>query len=311
MTTNALEQADAGQQTDQTNSQADPAVEKRARDLGWVPETEWRGDPPKGGFKSAEDFVKHGEEVLPIVKSQVKRLEADKAELASRLERMEADGKQRMERMERATKAALEHQRETLERKYAEAKEAAVETGDVKKYRELDKQHREELAELDKKTAEPEGEKDKPKGPQLPAHIKQTIDKWVDENSTWYADEEMRGVAIARHGKLLKEKPGLSIEENLAQVRDYVKKRFPENFGVDDGDDGQNDDPPPRRGSPVEGGSRGGGRGGSLYSRMPKEDQAIADRFIKDDKLFLEKGETVEKDLAKARERFAKQYFGE
>ena len=34
-----------------------------------------------------------------------------------------------------------------------------------------------------------------------------------------------------------------------------------------------------------------------------------ADVFIKDDGLFLEKGETIEKDLQKARERYAKQYL--
>jgi hypothetical protein len=51
-----------------------------------------------------------------------------------------------------------------------------------------------------------------------------------------------------------------------------------------------------------------GGKGGS-FARLPKEAQIQADKFIKEDGLFLEKGETVEKDLAKARERYAKQYL--
>ena len=33
--------------------------------------------------------------------------------------------------------------------------------------------------------------------------------------------------------------------------------------------------------------------------------------FIKDDGLFLQKGETIDKDITKARERYAKSYFGD
>jgi hypothetical protein len=60
----------------------------------------------------------------------------------------------------------------------------------------------------------------------------------------------------------------------------------------------------------VEGGSRlAGGSGGSKFSKLPADAKTQCDKFIKDDGLFLEKGETVEKDLNKARERYAAAYL--
>jgi hypothetical protein len=119
----------------------------------------------------------------------------------------------------------------------------------------------------------------------------------------------MQMVANAHHGKLLKDKPGLTLAENLEETRKYVAKRYPEKFKADD-DDEQGDDDKPARGSRVEGGSRvAGGSSGSAYSKLPADAKAQADKFIKEDGLFLEKGETADKDLSKARERYAKQYL--
>ncbi|HDA7234988.1 TPA: hypothetical protein O5T43_002567 [Staphylococcus aureus] len=52
-----------------------------------------------------------------------------------------------------------------------------------------------------------------------------------------------------------------------------------------------------------------GGSGGSKFSKLPADAKAQADKFIKEDGLFLEKGETVEKNLSQARERYAAAYL--
>ena len=41
--------------------------EQEARANNWVPEEEWKGDPPKQGFKTAQQWVEDGEKILPIV----------------------------------------------------------------------------------------------------------------------------------------------------------------------------------------------------------------------------------------------------
>jgi hypothetical protein len=281
----------------------DPKVETEARSMGWVPEGEWKGDPPRGGFKSPEEFIQRGKEVLPIVN---KRLREENETLTARLDKLERESADKIERMGKMSQVALDRQRKQLEDKYESLKEDAVETGDKTAYRAADKAQREALAEFDKASEPEEDKTEKAKSFDIPPAVKKTVDDWVAENSWFKSDEEMNAVANARHGKLLKEKPGLSLKENLDEVRAYVAKRFPEKFADDEEEE-------PRRGSPVEGGARvsGGGAGKSLYSKLPKDAQAQADKFIKEDGLFLEKGETVDKDLSKARERYAKDYLGE
>jgi hypothetical protein len=300
-----------GQPHIDTNNEAtpDPAVEKEARALGWVPEGEWKGDPPRSGFKSAEEFVQRGKEVLPIVN---KRLTEENASLKDQIAQLKSETSDQIERMGRMSKVALDRQRTQIVAEFEAKKELAVETGDKAAYREADKGQKDALSEFDKAIAEPEektaGKDEKKDKFEIPAPIKQTVEAWVAENPWFNSEDEMNAVANARHAKLLKEKPGMSLQENLADVRAYVQKRFPEKFAEDPPED---EDPPPRRGSPVEGGTRVNGSGGSksAWSQIPKAAQAQADRFIKEDSLFLEPGETVEKDIQKARERYAAKYM--
>ncbi len=132
-----------------------------------------------------------------------------------------------------------------------------------------------------------------------------TISEWISLNPWYTADEEMQALANARHGKLLKDKPGMTLADNLEETRKYIATKFPEKFG-----EVEEDDEKPARGSRVEGGSRmAGGSGGSKFSKLPADAKTQADKFIKEDGLFLEKGETADKDLAKARERYAAAYL--
>jgi hypothetical protein len=283
----------------------DPALERRAREMGWVPESEWKGDAPRGGFRSAEEFIARGEEVLPVVRSQLEKERKKAAELAERLSRVEQEGSEKFSRLERMTRVAMDKQREQIMASFEARKEEAIERADTAAYRQLNKEQNDALADLDEKLKEPE--RKETKTDQLPAPIKETIDGWVADNRWYDSDEEMKSWAIGYHTKLLKEKPGMTLSENLAEVSKRARKVFPEAFGVVE----EEEEPAPRR-SAVEGGSRSfGGGGGSLFSKLPADAKRQADQFIKDDGLFLEKGETVEKDIGKARERYAKQYFGD
>jgi hypothetical protein len=291
-----------GEQTEQTEQKIDPGTEREARAMGWVPEGEWKGDPPKHGFKSAAEFVQRGNEVLPIVN---KRLKEENETLKGDLAKLEKETAAKIDNINRMSKVALDRQRKQIEADFEARKEAAVEVGDKAAYKEADKAGKEALAEFDKAAAEPEKKaEEKTDKFDIPESVKKTVEGWVSENDWFKSDEEMNAVANARHSKLLKEKPGLTLAENLAEVRAYVQKRFPEKFADDDDE--------PKRGSPVEGGSRVNGAGTkSVWSRLPKDAQSQADRFIKEDGLFLEKGETIEKDLQKARDRYAREYLGE
>lgn len=286
-----------------------PDTEKRARDMGWVPENEWRGEPPRNGFVSAEDFLKRGEEVLPIIRTQLKRSEDERRRQADEIAQMKREHGETIKRLERMSTVALQQQRSQIEAQYAARKEAAVEVGDKEGYRQIVKEEKEAIKTMDERLAEPKDEKGKKPNGDVPAHVKQTLDGWMDENRWFNSNDEMKSWAVGYHGQLLKDKPGLSLRENLELVSQRARKLFPDAFDLSSGDT-TDDDPPRRRGSPVEGGTRTpNGTGRSLAGKLPADAKAQASKFIREDGLFLEKGETAEKDFNKALERYAAQYF--
>src|SRR2546421_12509972 len=48
-------------------------TEVKAKELGWAPKEEFRGNPEK--WVDAETFLKRGEEILPLVKAQNRKLQ--------------------------------------------------------------------------------------------------------------------------------------------------------------------------------------------------------------------------------------------
>jgi hypothetical protein len=289
--------------------EATPEVVKQARDMGWVPETEWKGAPPKNGFLDPAEYVRRGEKIMPIINARARKAEETADRLERELQAQRDEHRDTVRRIERMTTVALEQQRAQIEAKYSDRIDQAAATGDTDAVRQARKEEKEALAALDKRLEEPEEEKKarETKNAKVPADVQE----WLDANPWYESDDELKAVATAIHVKLLKEKPGMSLTDNLAEVRKRVAKRYPEQFEAAI-DAAEEDDEPKRRGSPVEGGSRvQGGAARSGFSKLPQEAKAACDRFIKDNGLFLEKGETAEKDIGKARERYAAQYFGD
>ena len=64
-----------------------PEVETRARALGWTDKDSFRGDPNK--WIPADEFVRRGEEVMPILRQNNKALERKLAEQASEMRRLQ------------------------------------------------------------------------------------------------------------------------------------------------------------------------------------------------------------------------------
>ena len=62
---------------DQVESKADAATQARAETMGWIPPERFKGDP--AGFVDADKYIERGEQVLPIVQANNKRLNAELA----------------------------------------------------------------------------------------------------------------------------------------------------------------------------------------------------------------------------------------
>lgn len=74
-----------------------PQVESQARSMGWVPKEEFRG--PEERWIDANEFVRRGEEILPIVRAEKKKLE----EKVQTLEQTIAAGQKSMEEFRKYT----------------------------------------------------------------------------------------------------------------------------------------------------------------------------------------------------------------
>ncbi len=183
--------------------------EKEAREMGWVAEEEFHGGKDK--WKPAEQYVKDGENILPIVRANEKRLREE-------LKQKDAEFEQRIMRMEKMNTEAQARAKESYDRDIARIKAeqlAAVDAGDTEEYKRL------------------ESEKDTLKAPaETSGDDLEAIQKgWIAKNQ-WYEDDDMMAFSAERFSqKLVAENPNLSLAENLEKTEAHIKGKYPEKFG--------------------------------------------------------------------------------
>jgi hypothetical protein len=226
----------------------DEGVEKRAREMGWRPKDEFKGDPDK--WTDAMTYVQRGETVLPIIRAERDRLRTEIAEIRSTV-RQFAEHHATVEK--RAYDKALADARKELNQAVKEGDEKTAEA------------KADEIAELRaNKPAE---------GKEAVKEIAPEVKEWLADNRWFHTDDVLRDYATKLHDKLLRDRRDLSLEENLAMVSKDVRKRFPEAFG----------NPNRERPAAVEGSSGGGvkPKGGKSYADLPAEAKAACDKFVR------------------------------
>lgn len=226
-----------GERTPAPQVTAEPAqaagddIESKARSQGWVPQDEWRGDPEK--WRPADEFVKRGEELLPVALERSRTAERKAQELEARLAAKERETEEKLARLERMSTTALQRQREQLENAYRHAMREAVTSGDTQRFDQLERDRTTAVADFDKQFVEQAQPQRQPGQPApLPPEIERQVSSWVQQNEWFNRDPELNQVAQIAHQRLLREKPGLSIAENLAETAKYVRQRYPDKFGT-------------------------------------------------------------------------------
>lgn len=246
-------------------AEAEPDAEARARKMGWRPKDEYEKsgrDPEK--WVSAEEFVRRGENELPVLRERFRKIEKLTEKQAKQLDEgnkllRDLVASQKTER-DKAVKAALA--------KAEKDRREAISVGDV--------------PETERLSGEIEGHKEALKAPvpaeretrtENTAEIPEEIVQWADANPWFTADDDLHDLAVRHYGKLMADKT-LSETQRLAKVKAEVVKRYPEKFGN------------PRRTQPssVEAGNGNGGRGRRSekgWNDLPRDAQDIADRLIR------------------------------
>ena len=224
-----------------------PSIEDRARLMGWHDRDEFDGAPER--WTPADEFVRRGEEILPVLRENQRTMGAKILELESRAKAREDYFNMEVAAMKNRHQAELEKER---------AK--AVEDGDIDKFNATQKQ----IDDLN--TAPPSVQN----VTAAPPEIKQFM---VD--NPWYkTDGEMTRYAVSESNYDVETNPELTLKQNLERTLNKVKARFPEKFG-------EQPMRTSRRAPQVEAGRRTVAKKNSkTYGNMPTESQTACDRAV-------------------------------
>lgn len=220
-------------------------AEAKARRMGWVPEDEYRGAPPKAGFKSAEKYISDTEEHVPLMRAQLRKQDRELARLQSTIKdlpgKLSSLEKQMYDRVTGELKAK---------------QRAAVESGDVEEYDRVDT----EIAKVSKSLEKPA---EKPV-------FDDVVGAWTKDNSWFDTDEDLKAYATGIHSSTWDGSPD-SLEANLAMVVERTRKAFPHKF----------ENPNRSRPGAVEGGKgKVSVKGAKTYGDLPSEAKQMCDEFV-------------------------------
>lgn len=181
-------------------------TKQKASAMGWVPEDQFRGDKSK--WVSAEEFVRRGENEMPILRERLDfalKKQADQDRVIQDLVNLNSTTEKRA--YERALKNLKKEQLE------------AVQLGDVDKFSEIN----EEIEELQSAQI---------KAPEQKAPANPIYDDWLSNNA-WFKPES--GDRVSRYANsiyedIARENPLASYRQVLDAVAKETKERFPEKF---------------------------------------------------------------------------------
>jgi len=254
--------------------------------MGWAPKDQWRGDPEK--WIDADAFVERGEQLLPFVRADNRRLKEQLTSQARELSSLK-------DQITALTEFNADMAKERLKAKRTEIAQGikdARENNDVEAELEL----KDELDELnDKLKTTPTAKKAPATEEPNPAQSPEFQD-WMRGNPWFNQDQRRTDYAMAVAARL--RNSGKFGKDLLDEVSREVAEVF-----------GQN----PRRavGSKVEGhvqsGTPAGGEPrGKGYGDLPEDARAICDR---QGPRFIGKGKAFP-DVKAWRSHYCKQYFG-
>lgn len=232
--------------TEDADTPVERDFEAEARKDGWKPETDFKG--PKGRWKDAETYVRDREDNFATVKNM---LDKERKEYADRISRVERTANVAFERTVKDYEgriASLQAQVDNFAR-----------AGDAANYDRA-------------KAMLTQAQND---APQAPVQQTETPDAIFQRENTWYGEDLAMTAYAEKVSQRLAQRGGISLEDNLKQTADAVKKEFPHKFAKGE---------TRRTFATVDAGSvfpSGSRRNGSQsYESLPSDVKAVADRYI-------------------------------
>jgi hypothetical protein len=264
----AAPEADAGA----PQQDATPSYEDQALKMGWTPQAQFKGDPEK--WVDAETFVKRGEEMLPFLKANNRRLEQALERASTKIEQMEKGLKSAIQQLSKADQRAYAKAKADLEAELAQFAAA----GDVDNVKAVTQ----DIIALEKETA---GKADDDK----PAEEDQDFAAWRAENP-WFGKDRALTAAASAIGEEVAEE-GYSGKAQIKEVDRRLREAFPEKFAKPTN---------PNRNAPaaVEGQGAPIRPRGKTFADLPPDAKAMCDELCRDIKGFT-------------REKYVREFFKE
>ena len=197
-------------------------AEERAKSMGWVPSEEFKGDPEK--WVDAETFLKRGDEILPIMKERLSKMEGRFQEQSEGYKKQSDKIEKLTESLEKFAKFHKDTAKRSYERAIKDLKKRqrnAVEEGNVDVFDNIETEIEglQQEIETPKETTTDDGEK-----------INPDFEPWRQQNPWYGTDPDLTAYANGVGPVLAKEMPGVEGKVFYNELTKRVKKTFPHKF---------------------------------------------------------------------------------
>lgn len=277
---------DEGTSADQT-----PTIESRATAMGWQPKEKFKG--LEGEFVDAEAFVKKGEEILPILRANNRRLVDEVTGMKKTLDQAQRANQELQQSVEGLKEFQADIALERLKSKKRDLSKQLKEARSEENT-ELEEQLEEQLSTVNEAVKE----YTKPAAKTQPAAKTESapqpdpnLQAWMQDNPWFQNDSKKTAMSMGIAEELRKAGSELTGRDFLDEVARQTEEFFAE----------------PRQSSRVESG-RGGARGrsGKGFADLPDDAKKGCLKFERD---LVGPGKTY-KTADEWRAHYAKEYFG-
>lgn len=279
---------------DQLESAAPPEVQAKAEAMGWIPPTRYKGEAER--FVDAEEYLARGEQVLPIVRAQNRRLHeeveglrAEQVKTNAALAAATTALEEINERHSVATQKAVEQAREDLK----ERLRVASENGDHAQIAEITGL----MVDLKAAAETPVEKKVVTPTSATPPAIPQEMKDWNAANPWFGTDKRRTALALG----IAQELRDSGTELKGAAFFEKVKEEVEATFGTPRGEAPSKVEG--ARGNGESGGERSGGS--KSFASLPADAKAACDA---DAKQFVGPGKRY-KTQDEWRKRYTELYF--
>ena len=190
-------------------------IEEKAKSMGWVPKSDFKGDPDQ--WRDAKAFVERGENMIPILKS---RLDKTEQELRIALQMNKAELDEIKKSSYEKAKAEFEEKLRALDEKEFEA----FQSGDAEAYKKTKAERQKLKPPAPPKQAEPQQARPDP-----------VFEDWQSKNAWYQEDADLRDYADFIGHKIASENMTngmlqIPVQDLYEKVSLQVKKQFPNKF---------------------------------------------------------------------------------